>query len=384
MNDLHRFLGTINDGGFVLVLLGLTGAVGQVFVFVTISKFGALNCALIGLGRKILSLLLSFFIYGHTINAIQTVGLVLAVVAMIANFYEKGGSKRDKDAAKLALEEEVQPLMGDGDVEDEDGGESEPKATHWPREGPIVSSSRKAAGRVELSNGITSRPATAPKPFVPPFSIDSDVVEVGAKLDNSMNGTSAVTVVVTVPGLHPELGHRSVEESHRRSLVVGHEECTGGEGSGRLSLGVGVCALEEEKTVEPDSLATASGSLEFMPSPSSDKAAVPLPAAHMGMDIETEVAVGGRDLNEFRSLSGPTQLPISIPRIPGPLPARSHSDNSSSSFNAVGNNLNQYHPPSTYASPPPALCFHGTAADGERVSQSQSLIYAIEMEESAV
>ena len=121
MNDLHRFLGTINDGGFVLVLLGLTGAVGQVraskmlhyfktaakypivslilltflprhfkvFVFVTISKFGALNCALIGLGRKILSLLLSFFLYGHTINAIQTVGLVLAVVAMIANFYEK-------------------------------------------------------------------------------------------------------------------------------------------------------------------------------------------------------------------------------------------------------------------------------------------------------
>jgi hypothetical protein len=64
-----------------------------VFVFVTISKFGALNCALIGLGRKILSLILSFVLYGHTMNAFQTVGLALAIAAMIANFYEKGGNK---------------------------------------------------------------------------------------------------------------------------------------------------------------------------------------------------------------------------------------------------------------------------------------------------
>lgn len=61
----------------------------QVFVFVTISKFGALNCALIGLGRKMLSLLLSFILYNHTMNAIQMVGLSLSLLAMIANFYEK-------------------------------------------------------------------------------------------------------------------------------------------------------------------------------------------------------------------------------------------------------------------------------------------------------
>lgn len=61
----------------------------QIFVFLTINKFGALNCALIGLFRKILSLLLSFVLYGHTVNAVQTVGLGLAMAAMIANFYEK-------------------------------------------------------------------------------------------------------------------------------------------------------------------------------------------------------------------------------------------------------------------------------------------------------
>lgn len=89
MNDLYLFVRTLEQDAFVLTLLGLTGAMGQVFVFVTISKFGALNCALIGLCRKMLSLVLSFFLYGHTLNAIQSLGLFLAVVAMIANFYEK-------------------------------------------------------------------------------------------------------------------------------------------------------------------------------------------------------------------------------------------------------------------------------------------------------
>lgn len=92
-NGINDFVRTVLDGGVRLVLLGFTGAIGQVFVFVTISKFGALNCALIGLGRKLLSLLLSFILYGHTMNAVQTVGLSLALVSMIANFYEKGGSK---------------------------------------------------------------------------------------------------------------------------------------------------------------------------------------------------------------------------------------------------------------------------------------------------
>jgi len=64
----------------------------QVFVFVTISKFGALNCAVIGLGRKMLSLLLSFVLYNHVLNASQMVGLALSITAMIANFYEKVSS----------------------------------------------------------------------------------------------------------------------------------------------------------------------------------------------------------------------------------------------------------------------------------------------------
>lgn len=89
VNQLDELLQTLQSGGLFLLVLGFTGAVGQVFVFLTIAKFGALNCALIGLGRKILSLALSFFLYDHSLSITQSIGLVLSVFAMIANFFEK-------------------------------------------------------------------------------------------------------------------------------------------------------------------------------------------------------------------------------------------------------------------------------------------------------
>eukprot|EP01038_Epipyxis_sp_PR26KG_P009742 gene9742-13108_t len=121
-NGLREFILTINNGGIMLFLLGLTGAIGQVFVFVTISKFGALNCALIGLVRKMLSLLLSFILYGHVLNAFQMVGLTLSITAMIANFYDKGGHKNKKgieesDKNEAAIQEKM-PLLSTEDDDD--------------------------------------------------------------------------------------------------------------------------------------------------------------------------------------------------------------------------------------------------------------------------
>jgi hypothetical protein len=141
-NGLGTFIKTIYGGGFTLIILGLTGALGQVSVFMTIAKFGALNCALIGLVRKILSLLLSFVLYGHTLNAFQTIGLVLSLAAMISNFYEKGGSgghgghgkKASEGDRKEAVAEERVPLM----VEDDEG---QPKGKKVGFEVELTSSS---------------------------------------------------------------------------------------------------------------------------------------------------------------------------------------------------------------------------------------------------
>ena len=125
MNELGSFVDTLKDGVFVLFLLGLTGAFGQVFVFLTISKFGALNCALIGLFRKMLSLILSLILFGHSLNAIQTVGLALSLTAMIANFYDKGSKKKKnevskKDQYEKNMEGESLPHSLDAQVEMEE------------------------------------------------------------------------------------------------------------------------------------------------------------------------------------------------------------------------------------------------------------------------
>lgn len=126
LNQVHVFLRMCQEMGFVLVALGLTGAMGQVFIFVTIAKFGtycidlftvfhhyekivqwcahpwkfssslficvgALTCSIIGLSRKVTTLVASIYIYGHQLNAIQALGLALAVGAMIMNFMGKKG-----------------------------------------------------------------------------------------------------------------------------------------------------------------------------------------------------------------------------------------------------------------------------------------------------
>jgi hypothetical protein len=72
-----------------------------VFTFLTIYKFGAVNCAVIGLIRKIVSLLLSFAIYKHSLDWTQGLGLVCAISAMVLNFCEKGslhGLREDDEA----------------------------------------------------------------------------------------------------------------------------------------------------------------------------------------------------------------------------------------------------------------------------------------------
>jgi len=91
LNQVHVFMQMCQDMGFVLVALGLTGAMGQVFIFVTISKFGALTCSIIGLARKVTTLVASIYFYGHHLNGVQIAGLVVCVTSMVMNFTGKKG-----------------------------------------------------------------------------------------------------------------------------------------------------------------------------------------------------------------------------------------------------------------------------------------------------
>ena len=96
-------------------------------IFVTIAKFGALTCSIIGLSRKITTLLASIYFYGHHLNGIQVSGLVISVTAMVMNFMgksKKGGhghhTQHTKDE-KEHEDEEMQKMLSEyRDEEEED------------------------------------------------------------------------------------------------------------------------------------------------------------------------------------------------------------------------------------------------------------------------
>mmetsp|Transcript_63918 Transcript_63918/g.71430 ORF Transcript_63918/g.71430 Transcript_63918/m.71430 type:complete len:481 (-) Transcript_63918:6-1448(-) len=128
LNQLHIFIQMCQEMGLLLVALGLSGAMGQVFIFVTISKFGALTCSIIGLARKITTLLASIYFYGHHLNGIQVSGLVISVTAMVMNFTGKskkgGGHAHDETKTTKEQEkehEELQKMLTEYQDEEEDG-----------------------------------------------------------------------------------------------------------------------------------------------------------------------------------------------------------------------------------------------------------------------
>jgi len=144
LNEIDYFFQMCSETGPVLLVLGLTGAAGQVFIFVTIAQFGALMCSLIGLGRKITTLVASIIIYAHPVDVEQGCGLVLAVGAMIYNFMDKG-KKKKKDPADAVLQRDVEmapvkelkPLIGqDGAPAPDDDDDEFCDAAPQPDAGP--------------------------------------------------------------------------------------------------------------------------------------------------------------------------------------------------------------------------------------------------------
>lgn len=123
LNQVHIFAQMCQDMGFLLVALGLSGAIGQVFIFVTIAKFGALTCAIIGLARKVATLVASIYFYGHSLSKVQAAGLVISIGAMVNDFFgkkdKKGGhghghggeSKQGEEYKDGNLEEERRPML---------------------------------------------------------------------------------------------------------------------------------------------------------------------------------------------------------------------------------------------------------------------------------
>lgn len=76
------------------VILSLMSASGQLFIFYTISTFGAFIFTIIMTIRQSFAIILSCFIYGHSMNSISIIGIIIVFISLFSQIYFKSGNKK--------------------------------------------------------------------------------------------------------------------------------------------------------------------------------------------------------------------------------------------------------------------------------------------------
>ena len=78
------------------------GAVGQVFIFYTLSRFSSLLLVTVTVTRKMLTMLLSVFWFGHSLSRGQWLGVLLVFGGVAAEGVVQRREKKAKERAKAA------------------------------------------------------------------------------------------------------------------------------------------------------------------------------------------------------------------------------------------------------------------------------------------
>ncbi|KAM0792682.1 hypothetical protein ACM66B_002462 [Microbotryomycetes sp. NB124-2] len=79
-----------------IILFGLTGAIGQLFIFATLSLYGSLTLVTITVTRKMATMLLSVFVFDHRLTIGQWFGVALVFGAVVMEAMIARRDKRDK------------------------------------------------------------------------------------------------------------------------------------------------------------------------------------------------------------------------------------------------------------------------------------------------
>jgi adenosine 3'-phospho 5'-phosphosulfate transporter B2 len=110
LSESLEFLNEHNDITQHVILLSLTSAIGQIFIFVTIQRFGALVFSLIMTTRQVLSILLSNLVFKHSMSAQACLGIFLIFFALFLQQYIKirlknggpgGGDLKRENVSKI-------------------------------------------------------------------------------------------------------------------------------------------------------------------------------------------------------------------------------------------------------------------------------------------
>lgn len=84
-----NFLTSYEDIARDIFLLSLSGALGQVYIYMTIERFGPIVFAVIMTLRQIFSIANSMYAYGHPVTPFGMLGLFIVFVAIFYNLFRQ-------------------------------------------------------------------------------------------------------------------------------------------------------------------------------------------------------------------------------------------------------------------------------------------------------
>lgn len=92
---------------FHIICMSCCSAVGQLFIFYTIKKFGAVVFATAMVSRSIISVLLSIALFNHTITAVGAFGMAISFGGLICKVYLKYDKSQKKKLQKQKASPEI-------------------------------------------------------------------------------------------------------------------------------------------------------------------------------------------------------------------------------------------------------------------------------------
>jgi adenosine 3'-phospho 5'-phosphosulfate transporter B2 len=95
-DDSLEFMFEYKEFMYHISLLSLTSCIGQIFIFVTIEKFGALVFTLIMTTRQVLSIVLSSVFFEHSMTMNNKLGTFLIFFALFLQQFYKIKDKNGK------------------------------------------------------------------------------------------------------------------------------------------------------------------------------------------------------------------------------------------------------------------------------------------------
>ncbi|XP_058821721.1 solute carrier family 35 member B1 homolog [Topomyia yanbarensis] len=95
-----------------LATLALAGALGQLFIFMMVSSYGALACSVVTTTRKFFTVLCSVLLFGNNLSSRQWLGTILVFTGLFADmFYGKKGAPNGKSPQKLKNKSETEEIL---------------------------------------------------------------------------------------------------------------------------------------------------------------------------------------------------------------------------------------------------------------------------------